>query len=70
MSAASHYLYRLQPTRLDMIAAGPTEAEAEIVGQQFAYLQRLVTAGVVLMTGRTLDMGARTFGILIPRAAS
>jgi hypothetical protein len=70
MSAASHYLYRLQPTRADMIAAGPTEAEAEIVGQQFAYLQRLVTAGVVLMTGRTLDMGARTFGILIPRAAS
>lgn len=70
MSAASHYLYRLMPGRVDMIIAGPTESEAKIIDRHFEYLQSLVSAGVALVAGRTLDTRTRTFGIVILRAAS
>ena len=70
MIAVSHYLYRLVPSRPDMLVTGRTEAEAEIVDQHFAYLERLTKQGVVLMAGRTLNMGARTFGIVVFRAES
>lgn len=42
MSAASHYLYRLVPSRPDMISGGPTESEAKIIDRHFEYLQGLV----------------------------
>ena len=48
MSEVTHYLYRIQPTRLEMLTHGPTAEEAEIVTQHFPYLQRLTEQGVVL----------------------
>ena len=45
MSAASDYLYRLVPSRPDMISGGPTESEAKIIDRHFEYLQGLVSAG-------------------------
>ena len=49
MSEVTHYLYRIQPTRLEMLTHGPTVEEAEIVTQHFAYLQRLTEQGVVVL---------------------
>jgi uncharacterized protein len=59
------FLCRLQPVRLGMLTDGPTEQEAQIVGQHFAYLQQLVADGTLLMAGRTLNDDERTFGIVI-----
>ncbi|MEJ0091293.1 MAG: YciI family protein [Limisphaerales bacterium] len=59
------FLYRLQPTRVEMLTAGPTDREAAIVGEHFEYLQKLVAEGVVFMAGRTQNIGERTFGIVI-----
>lgn len=64
------FLYRIQPTRLEMLTEGPTDREAAIIGDHFKYLQQLVTEGVVLMAGRTLNADERTFGIVVLRAAS
>lgn len=48
-----------------MLAEGPTEREARIVGQHFEYLRRLVDEGIVLMAGRTLNTDESAFGIAI-----
>ena len=64
------YLYRIKPIRLGMLTEGPTEREAEIVGEHFSHLKRLVAQGTVLMAGRTLNADERTFGIVIFLAES
>ena len=64
------FLYRLEPTRVAMLTEGPTEREARIVGEHFAYLQQLLTAGTLLMAGRTTNSDERTFGIAILVAES
>jgi uncharacterized protein len=60
-----NFLYRLQPVRLAMLVDGPTDSEVTIVGQHFAYLEKLVADGVVLMAGRTLNKDERTFGLVV-----
>lgn len=67
---AAQYLYTLRPTRIAMLAEGPDEREARVVGEHFARLQRLCEAGVVLMAGRTLTTDERTFGIVVLVAES
>ena len=64
------FLYRLQPTRLGMLTDGPTEQEARVVGEHFAYLSRLTEEGTVLMAGRTLNADENTFGIAVLVAAT
>jgi uncharacterized protein YciI len=64
------FLYRLQPTRLGMLTDGPTEREAEIVAEHFAYLSELTAEGTVLMAGRTLNADEHTFGIAVLVAAT
>jgi uncharacterized protein len=59
------YLYKIQPTRLEMLTEGSTEREAEIVSQHFQYLSDLTDQGVVIMVGRTQNNDASTFGIVI-----
>jgi len=59
------FLYRIQPTRLGMLTEGPTEHEAKVVAEHFAYLQTLVADGRVLMAGRTLNADESTFGIAV-----
>jgi uncharacterized protein YciI len=70
MSEVTHYLYRIQPTRPEMLTHGPTAREAEIVAQHFAYLQQLTERGVVVLAGRTLTTDERSFGLVILRAES
>ncbi len=70
MVEITHYLYRIQPTRLEMLTHGPTAAEAEIVARHFVYLQQLTEQGIVVLAGRTLTMDEHSFGIVIFRADS
>ena len=70
MADTPQFLYRIVPTRPEMLVSGPTEAESAVVGAHFAYLQGLVADGVVLMAGRTVDTGADTWGIVVFQAAS
>ncbi len=69
MTQNPNYLYKIQPARAAMLTEGPTPAEEEAVGQNFAYLQGLAEAGVVFLAGRTLNTDASSFGIVIFQAA-
>lgn len=64
------FLYRLQPARIAMLTGGPTEREARIISEHFAYLKRLTEQGTVLMAGRTLATDERCFGIVVLMAPS
>ena len=64
------FLYRIRPTRLGMLTDGPTDREASIVGEHFQYLKKLVSDGVVLMAGRTLNADEHSFGIAVFVATS
>jgi uncharacterized protein YciI len=70
MPDAEHYIYRIQPSRPEMLADGPTPEEAEVVSEHFAYLQQLAEKGVVVLAGRTLTTDESSFGIVILRADS
>ena len=59
------YLYRIQPVRPEMLSKGPTEDEARITGEHFAYLQEQMQAGKLVMAGRTLNTDYSAFGIAI-----
>jgi len=66
MSEVTHYLYRIQPSRLEMLTQGPTPAEAEIISRHFAYLQQLTEQGAGDLGSRRLarpfDRRARKVG--------
>jgi uncharacterized protein YciI len=64
------FLYKTTPVRLGMVTEGPTDAENEIVGRHFNYLESLTQQGTVLVFGRTQNSGAKTFGIIVFRASS
>ncbi len=70
MSDVTHYLYRIQASRPEMLTHGPTPKEAETVSQHFAYLKQLTEQGVVVLAGRTLNTDASSFGIVILQADS
>ena len=66
----AEYLYRIQPTRPEMLAEGPTPEEAARIAEHFAYLKNLTEAGAVLLAGRTLNTDPTAFGIVLFRADS
>ena len=66
----NQYLYRIQPTRLEMVTNGPTDEESSIMSEHFDYLKSLTKQGVVLVFGRTQNNDTTTFGITIFRAES
>lgn len=68
--ATETFLYRIQPTRPEMLSEGPTDQEAAIVGDHFNYLKGLNEQGIVLLAGRTLNTDPSSFGIVILRADS
>jgi uncharacterized protein YciI len=70
MTDTAQFLYRIVPTRLEMLVSGPTEREMQVINEHFAHLQKLAADGVVLMAGRTVDTGADTWGIVVFTAAS
>ena len=70
MSDATQYLYKIQPTRPEMLAEGATPEEEAIVSEHFAYLKDLMEQGVLLLAGRTLNTDQSSFGIVIFNAES
>ncbi len=70
ISGTFHYLYKIQPTRPEMLTQGPTSAEEETISQHFDYLKNLTDQGVAVLVGRTLTTDERTFGIVIFEATS
>ena len=69
MTETTHYLYKIQPTRLAMVTE-PTAEEAQIVSEHFHYLKDLTEKGVTILVGRTLNTDSSTFGNAIFKAAS
>lgn len=69
-TGVEQWLYRLHPVRVEMLMAGPTAREAEIVARHVDYLQALAEREVVFLAGRTLVDDASTFGIVILLAAT
>lgn len=70
MSDSTLFLYKIQPVRPEMLPAGPTPEEEQIIARHFDYLQGLSEVGVVLLAGRTLNTDYSSFGIVIFRAGS
>ena len=70
MEETRHYLYRIQPTRYEMLTEGATPEEDEIIGEHFAYLEGLTMEGVAILVGRTLTTDQDTMGIVIFTARS
>jgi uncharacterized protein YciI len=64
----AQYLYRIQPTRPDMLSEGATAEEEYVVDAHFNYLKGLMERGVVILAGRTLNTDQSSFGIIIFRA--
>ena len=69
MTETTHYLYKIQPTRLAMVT-DPTPEEAQIVSEHFHYLKDLSEQGVMVLVGCTLNTDSSTFGIAIFKAES
>lgn len=65
MSDLSQFLYRIQPSRPEMLSSGPTPEEERIIGEHFQYLQDLTRRGTVVLAGRTLNTDPTSFGIVI-----
>ena len=63
------FLYRVQPTRPEMLTQGPTPEEDAAISEHFHYLVRLADAGVMHLFGRTLNTDASSFGLCIFEAA-
>jgi len=59
------FLYRLTPTRPDMLRAGLTDGENAVIATHFAYLSDLKDKGVVKLAGRTTNTDASSFGVMI-----
>jgi uncharacterized protein len=70
MNEAKQYLYRIIPTRPNMLAEGLTPQESEIMATHFVYLQQLTQQGVLILAGRTLNTDEDTFGIAVIKAHS
>jgi len=70
MDKMKQYLYRIQPTRHEMLTEGRTPQETEIIEEHFKYLERLTTEGVAILVGRTLTTERDSMGIVIFKARS
>jgi len=64
------FLYRVQPTRAEMLRSGPTPEESAAVQAHVNYLKNLTAEGTLILAGRTLSNDENTFGIIVFRAPS
>ena len=66
----NQYIYKLRPSRPEMLTQGPTDSEAEVLQNHVAYLNDLSEKTIVLLAGRTQTSDDSTFGIVILKAQS
>lgn len=62
-----HYLYRIHPTRIEMLTDWRPE-ESAAMSEHFAHLKGLVEQGVVILAGPTLVTDDSNFGIVVFKA--
>lgn len=70
MTESLEFLYKIKPTRPEMLTEGPTRQEAERVAQHFEYLKALLRDSKLIMAGRTQNTDKGSFGVVIFRADS
>jgi uncharacterized protein YciI len=70
MTELHQYLYRLKPTRKELLSEGPTEAEHKTISLHHKYLVDFKEDGIVLFAGRTLNTDDTSFGIVFYLADS
>jgi len=70
MTANHLYLYRIQPSRPEMLSEGSTAEEDRIVSDHFDYLEDLTHRGIAIFVGRTLNTDPSSFGIIVFYAAT
>jgi uncharacterized protein YciI len=61
----AEYIYMLKVTRPEMLTSGPTIDEEQALDRHFRYLQEQLSAGKVIMFGRTQTTHAATFGLVV-----
>ena len=61
----AQFIYKLTPTRPDMLSDGPTDKENEVIENHFDYLSGLKGKGVVKLAGRTTNTDTSSFGVMI-----
>jgi len=59
------FAYRIRPTRIEMLSAGPTPAEADAVQRHYDHLRALTTAGTVVLAARSLTTDPTSFGLVV-----
>jgi uncharacterized protein YciI len=64
------YIYKLSPTRPEMLDADPDLDADQLIAEHNQYLEDLQQQGVIILAGRTYDSDSTGFGIVIFRAAS
>lgn len=66
----NQYVYVLRPARIEMLTAGPTEREMQVLQDHVAYMKKLTSDQVLLLAGRTQNNDANTLGLAIFQAPS
>ncbi len=64
------FIYKLVPTRPEMVDDGCTDEEKDAIERHFAYLQELHAKSVVRLAGRTNSEGLISFGLVLLEAPS
>ena len=64
------FIYRIVPTRTEMLVSGPTDEEKAAIMAHFEDLEALAWKGIVLLAGRTMGTAEKTWGIVILAAES
>jgi uncharacterized protein YciI len=65
MKGSREFLYRLRPTRAEMLTDGPDGDESAALEGHSSYLADLAKRGVVRLAGRTQTADPNTFGIVV-----
>jgi uncharacterized protein YciI len=65
MKGSKEFLYRLRPTRAEMLTEGPNKDESAALERHSSYLADLARRGIVRLAGRTQTDDPNTFGIVV-----
>jgi uncharacterized protein YciI len=65
MKGSREFLYRLMPTRVEMLTEGPDGDESAVLERHAAYVADLARQGIVRLAGRTQTTDPNTFGIVV-----
>jgi len=64
------FLYTLRPARLAMLTEGPTPEEQALAARHWTYSQDLLSQGILIFAGRTVQRDPTTFAFAVIRAPS